>query len=130
MPAGNDLGAFEEGEAAALARDDGDGPPDFADGLPRVVLDQTSDEQRLAHLRRSVHEHHKRRRLLRLALHHRHCAKHSAQHQQMGTAHCRFCIWLLLSCSLKCFLLGEENLPRVSLALGVRHNMHAHVQRP
>ena len=47
---GTHLGALHKGEAALLASDDGDGAADLAQGLPRVVLDQAPDQQRLAHL--------------------------------------------------------------------------------
>ncbi len=45
-----DLGALHKGEAALLAGHDGDGPAHLAQGLPRVVLDQAPDQQRLPHL--------------------------------------------------------------------------------
>ncbi len=92
------LRALDEGEAAGLAGDDGDGALDLGQRLARAVLDQAADERRLAHAGRAVHEHHERRRLLRRALHHRHCRP--APPQPYGL--------LQLPCQLLCFRSAQQ----------------------
>jgi hypothetical protein len=42
---GAHLGALQEGEAAGLARDEGDGSLDLRQRLPSEVLDQAPDHQ-------------------------------------------------------------------------------------
>lgn len=58
------LGAFDEGEAAGLAGDDGDRALNLGEAVPCVVLHQVADEGGLAHPWRPVYQHHKGRRLL------------------------------------------------------------------
>jgi len=64
------LGALEEGQAAVLARHDGQRARDVPDVLLGVVLHEALDQRRLAHPGRPVHQHHERRRLVHLPDHH------------------------------------------------------------
>ena len=67
------LGTFNEGEAAVLPRDEGDGSLHFTNVLLGVVLYQILDESRFPHSWRTMHQDYKWRWLIILSLHNWDC---------------------------------------------------------